>query len=89
MRFPKTFGIGWSSRNSLTFYIPPPYSLIMNPTLKKYAVTVQFLTVQTIEVMAKSKDEAMDIVGDGEFEANQITHISDEQPEIVGVAAIK
>lgn len=52
--------------------------------MAKYSVTLQFQRTQIIEVEAKSKDEAIEIVNDGEFEDNQIIDTEDDYVEIIG-----
>jgi DNA-dependent RNA polymerase auxiliary subunit epsilon len=57
--------------------------------MAKYSVTIQFERTQTILVEADSKDEAIEIVNEGEFENDQITHTEDDYVEILGASLDK
>jgi hypothetical protein len=57
--------------------------------MAKYTVTIQYERTQTIEVKANSKDEAIRIVNEGEFEDEQIIDTEDDYVEIVGVTLAK
>lgn len=52
--------------------------------MAKYSVTLQYQRTQTILVEANSKDEAIEIVNEGEFENDQITDTEDDYVEILG-----
>jgi DNA-dependent RNA polymerase auxiliary subunit epsilon len=56
--------------------------------MPKYSVTIQYERTQTIEVEADSKDEAIRIVNDGEFENDQITDTEDDYADILGATLI-
>jgi DNA-dependent RNA polymerase auxiliary subunit epsilon len=56
--------------------------------MAKYSVTIQYERTQTIEVEADSKDEAIRIVNDGEFENDQITDTEDDYADILGATLI-
>jgi len=56
--------------------------------MPKYSVTIQYERTQTIEVEADSKDEAIEIVNDGEFENDQITDTEDDYVEILGAKCV-
>jgi DNA-dependent RNA polymerase auxiliary subunit epsilon len=56
--------------------------------MPKYSVTIQYERTQTIEVEADSKDEAIRIVNEGEFENDQITDTEDDYVDILGAALI-
>ena len=56
--------------------------------MAKYSVTIQYERTQTIEVEANSKDEAIRIVNDGEFENDQITDTEDDYADILGATLI-
>lgn len=53
--------------------------------MAKYSVILQYQRTQTIEVEANSKDEAIEIVNEGEFENDQITDTEDDYVEIIAV----
>ena len=57
--------------------------------MPKYSVTIQFERTQTILVEANSKDEAMEIVNEGEFENDQINGTEDDYVEILGAILIE
>ena len=57
--------------------------------MPKYSVTIQFERTQIIEVEANSKDEAINIVNEGEFENHQLTSTEDDYVEILGATLIK
>ena len=57
--------------------------------MAKYSVTIQFQRTQVIEVDANSKDEAMAIVNEGEFDDVQITDTEDDYVEVTGAKVIK
>ncbi len=57
--------------------------------MAKYSVTIQFQRTQVIEVDANSKDEAMEIVNEGEFDDVQITDTEDDYVEVTGAKVIK
>jgi DNA-dependent RNA polymerase auxiliary subunit epsilon len=57
--------------------------------MAKYSVTIQYERTQTIEVEANSKDEAIRIVNEGEFEDEQITDTEDDYVDILGATRIK
>lgn len=57
--------------------------------MPKYSVTIQFERTQIIEVEANSKDEAINIVNEGEFEDHQLTSTEDKYVEILGATIIK
>ena len=57
--------------------------------MPKYSVTIQYERTQTIEVEADSKDEAIRIVNEGEFENDQINGTEDDYVEILGAILIK
>jgi len=57
--------------------------------MAKYSVTIQYERTQTIEVEANSKDEAIRIVNEGEFENDQITDTEDDYVEILGASLDK
>ena len=57
--------------------------------MPKYSVTIQFERTQTIEVEADSKDEAIELVNEGEFENDQITDTEDGYVEILGATLVK
>jgi DNA-dependent RNA polymerase auxiliary subunit epsilon len=57
--------------------------------MAKYSVTIQYERTQTIEVEADSKDEAIRIVNEGEFENDQITDTEDDYVEILGASLDK
>lgn len=50
----------------------------------KYCVTIQFERTQQIIVEADSKEEAIEIVEQGEFEDKQIAEVNDDHVEILG-----
>jgi len=56
--------------------------------MPKYSVTIQYERTQTIEVEADSKDEAIRIVNEGEFEDGQITDTEDDYVDILGATLI-
>ena len=56
--------------------------------MPKYSVTIQFERTQIIEVEANSKDEAINIVNEGEFDDDQITDTEDENVEILGATCV-
>jgi hypothetical protein len=56
--------------------------------MPKYSVTIQYERTQTIEVEADSKDEAIRIVNEGEFENDQITDTEDDYADILGATLI-
>jgi hypothetical protein len=56
--------------------------------MPKYSVTIQYERTQTIEVEANSKDEAIRIVNEGEFENDQITDTEDDYADILGATLI-
>lgn len=56
--------------------------------MPKYSVTIQYERTQMIEVEADSKDEAIRIVNDGEFEHCQITDTEDDYVDILGATLI-
>jgi DNA-dependent RNA polymerase auxiliary subunit epsilon len=56
--------------------------------MPKYSVTIQYERTQTIEVEADSKDEAIRIVNEGEFENDQITDTEDDYVDILGATLI-
>lgn len=57
--------------------------------MAKYSVTIQFERTQIIEVEANSKDEAINIVNEGEFDNDQITVTEDDYVQIVGATLAK
>jgi hypothetical protein len=57
--------------------------------MAKYSVTIQFERIQIIEVEANSKDEAINIVNEGEFDNDQITVTEDDHVEILGATLVK
>jgi hypothetical protein len=57
--------------------------------MAKYSVTIQFERTQIIEVEANSKDEAINIVNEGEFDNDQITVTEDDHVEILGATLVK
>ncbi len=57
--------------------------------MAKYSVTIQFERTQTILVEADSRDEAIEIVNEGEFENDQITDTEDDYVEILGATLDK
>ena len=56
--------------------------------MAKYSVTLQYQRTEVIEVEADSKDDAIDIVNEGEFDNEQITHTEDDYVEIVGAVVV-
>ena len=56
--------------------------------MPKYSVTIQYERTQTIEVEADSKDEAIRIVNEGEFENDQITDTEDDYVDILGATCV-
>jgi hypothetical protein len=57
--------------------------------MPKYSVTIQFERTQTIEVEADSKDDAINLVNEGEFDNEQIIETNDENVEILGATLVK
>ena len=51
----------------------------------KYIVNLQFERVQSIEVEAESREDAIDIVANGEFEKDQIINEEDDYVEVISV----
>jgi hypothetical protein len=56
--------------------------------MAKYSVTLQYQRTEVIEVEANSKDEAIELVNEGEFENDQITDTEDDYVEILGATLI-
>ena len=52
--------------------------------MAKYSVTLQYQRTQVIEVEADSKDDAIELVNEGEFENDQIVDTEDDYVEILG-----
>lgn len=53
--------------------------------MNKYHVTVNYLRTETIMVEAKTKEEAINFVREGEFDPANIIDEGDEYPEIQSV----
>ena len=56
--------------------------------MAKYCVTLQYQRTEVIEVEADSKDDAIELVNEGEFEKDQITHTEDDYVEILGATCV-
>ena len=56
--------------------------------MAKYSVTLQYQRTEVIEVEANSKDEAINIVYEGEFEKDQIVDTEDDYVEILGATCV-
>ena len=56
--------------------------------MAKYSVTINYERTQTVLVEADSKDEAIEIVNEGEFDDDQITDTEDENVEILGATCV-
>ena len=57
--------------------------------MPKYSITFQFERTQIIEVEANSKDEAINIVYEGEFENHQLTSTKSVIVEVLGATLIE
>ena len=57
--------------------------------MAKYSVTLQYQRTEVIEVEANSKDEAINIVYEGEFEKDQIVDTEDDYVEILGATLVE
>ena len=57
--------------------------------MAKYSVTLQYQRTEVIEVEANSKDEAINIVYEGEFENHQLTSTEDKYVEVLGATLIE
>jgi hypothetical protein len=57
--------------------------------MAKYSVTLQYQRTEVIEVEADSKDDAIELVNEGEFEKDQITHTEDDYVEILGASLLE
>jgi hypothetical protein len=56
--------------------------------MAKYCVTLQYQRTEVIEVEADSKDDAIELVNEGEFDDDQITHTEDDYVEILGATCV-
>lgn len=57
--------------------------------MAKYSVTLQYQRTEVIEVEADSKDDAIELVNEGEFENDQIVDTEDDFVEILGATLVK
>lgn len=57
--------------------------------MAKYSVTLQYQRTEVIEVEADSKDAAIELVEQGEFENDQILDVEDDYVEILGVSLLE
>ena len=56
--------------------------------MAKYSVTLQYQRTEVIEVEADSKDDAIELVNEGEFENDQIVDTEDDYVEILGATCV-
>lgn len=57
--------------------------------MAKYSVTLQYQRTEVIEVEADSKDDAIELVNEGEFENDQIVDTEDDYVQILGATLVK